>query len=133
MPPTVTAGQVRTSAAAPTTADPFDSEAVQIAAFTHASYLPPHGPFAYLSAATLSRQLRHGQPVAGQAVADSDDSVQTAAVSADASPQRCLDFFNGEWNIDHLRTWPTFYAAGEVRVADAAALAANPNGRKPGP
>lgn len=96
----------------------------EAAAFAHVTQLPPHGPFAYLSAATLSRELRHGnqsdpsRATAPRAVSPTAE----AAEPVDVSPQRCLEFFASEWNLEHMRQWPTFYAESELRVENVKAV-----------
>jgi hypothetical protein len=115
-------------------ADPLSSRSdVQAAMYTHVAHVPPHGPFAYLSAGTLSQALRRGEPVAGADVPRTDaaatDGVDTGPPPQleGATAQRCLDSFHAHWSVDHLRLWPTFYAAASVRPQDVAALP-----RKPG-
>ena len=119
-------------------ADPMASDDVQIAAYTHVAHLPPHGPFAFLSAASLSRQLRRGEPVAGAPPASSEQQLQGADddgahPQADVSAHRALSFFTAHWSADHLRLWPSFYAAAALRPSDVASMgssSSNGDGRR---
>lgn len=125
MPPRVapTAAPTTPDSANPSLVDPLSTAPVQATLFAHVTTMPPHGPFAYLSALTAAVVLQEGgsrpQPTPSAAPPAVDSDVLPAgfgvAARTDVSPQRVLDFYQRQWNVDHLRAWPALYAASAAQ------------------
>ena len=127
--------QVAASASPTLAAPPSRSTTAQLtaqrAAFAHVMRLPPHGPFAYLSAGTLSSAIARGDAPGFEddEGAGGDEATETARstrkrqreAAAPTAPQ-CLAFFGSQWQLNHLRRWPSFYAAAELRLEHVDAL-----------
>lgn len=94
--------------------DPLASAAVQASLFAHVTTVPPHGPFAYLSALTASVMLLEAHP---QHEADVLAPGFGVTQRTEVTPQRVLDFYQRQWNVDHLRAWPALYAAAAAPVS----------------
>jgi hypothetical protein len=102
---------------------PVAGDETMNALYAHVCHMPPHGPFAYLSAATLAQQINRKEPVL---VACCDAPIR-AASTANVSALRMMDTFQSLWNVDHLRLWPSSYAAAELRVSDVHKLPIRPH------
>lgn len=75
------------------------------AAAAHVMRMPLHGPFAYLSAAAMAEQL--STHFSGRFL---------------VTPNACLEYCMKYWETDHLRQWPVYYAAGELRPEEVEQL-----------
>ncbi|RNE97551.1 hypothetical protein TraAM80_09397 [Trypanosoma rangeli] len=82
--------------------------------FRHIAVCPPHGPFKYYSALTLTERVRHWL------AANSLD--ENAAAIKELTPTAVLQLMEKYYNTQHLRSWPLLYVPAEVRLKDVNAL-----------
>ena len=95
----------------------FESSEAQALGYAQVMTLPPHGPFAYLTAGTLATRFRSmsERQLASPAVA-SGPPVPTP------TPATTLRWMQTQWELSHMRQWPAFYAAAELRMDDIESL-----------
>ena len=91
--------------------------------------LPPHGPFAYLTAGTVA--WRHSgdyriQPEKTTLTRSESKSTEPSVTLEDALaathlpilPAEALNYMQQKWNLSHMRNWSSFYTAAELRPED---------------
>ena len=101
----------------------FDTTETQAMGYAHVMSLPPHGPFAYLSAGTLAERFR----VLGEHQAELERRAAATGAAAPAPvaappPATCLRWMQGQWELSHMRHWPQFYAPAELTSIDVESL-----------